>query len=129
MKKINPSLDRLLKKIKSKISTKVLKGITLAIIIFIATDCLLTCYAQQKFITRMIIEYHIEVEDREDVLEDYNRTYGNDALDRIIRTLWSDKKMIKTFPNIKIEDKSGNTIYLDSLLPDIQPYYLKIFDK
>ena len=77
----------------------------------------------------MIIEYHIEVEDREDVLEDYNRTYGNDALDRIIRTLWSDKKMIKTFPNIKIEDKSGNTIYLDSLLPDIQPYYLKIFDK
>ena len=37
--------------------------------------------------------------------------------------------MIKTFPNIKIEDKDHNIIYLDSLLPEIQPYYKKVFDK
>ena len=37
--------------------------------------------------------------------------------------------MIRTFPNMKIEDKEGNDVYLDSLLPDIQAYYLKIFNK
>lgn len=129
MRKVTPLLERIMKKIQSKISTKLLKGITLVTIIFLAIDCLLTCYAQQKFITRMVIEHHIEVENREEVLADYNQAYGNDTLDKIIRTLWSDKKMIKTFPNIKVEDKNGNTIYLDSLLPEIQPYYLKIFDK
>ena len=33
--------------------------------------------------------------------------------------------MIRTFPNLKIEDANGNMVYLDSLLPDIQPYYYK----
>ena len=36
--------------------------------------------------------------------------------------------MIRTFPNLKITDKDGNIIYMDSLL-DIQPYYLKVHDK
>ena len=36
--------------------------------------------------------------------------------------------MIRTFPNLKITDKNGNIVYMDSLL-DIQPYYLKVHDK
>ena len=35
--------------------------------------------------------------------------------------------MIRTFPNLKINDKDRNIIYMDSLL-DIQPYYLKVHD-
>ena len=50
-------------------------------------------------------------------------------LSKIILKFWNDKKMIRTFPNMKIEDKDGNDVYLDSLLPDIQAYYLKIFNK
>ena len=33
--------------------------------------------------------------------------------------------MIKTFPNLKVQDIEGNIIYIDSLLNDIQPYYYK----
>ena len=36
--------------------------------------------------------------------------------------------MIRTFPNLKIKDKNGDIVYMDSLL-DIQPYYLKVHDK
>ena len=50
-------------------------------------------------------------------------------LDRFINTVWGNKKMIKTFPNIKIQDKDHNTIYLSGLLPEINPYYIKLFDK
>ena len=37
--------------------------------------------------------------------------------------------MIRTFPNLKVQEVDGNIVYLDSLLPDIQPYYVKIFEK
>lgn len=46
-----------------------------------------------------------------------------------VNTHWDDEKMIRTFPNMKIEDVDGNIIYLDSLLPEIQPYYMKIYEK
>ena len=35
--------------------------------------------------------------------------------------------MIRTFPNLKVKDKNGNIVYMDSFL-DIQPYYLKVHD-
>ena len=59
--------------------------------------------------------------------------YFNPVIDYILNTitnkLFSNEKMIKTFPNLKIKDKNENTIYIDSLLKDIKPYYLKIFEK
>ena len=75
----------------------------------------------------MIVENDIEVENKEKVIENYNKTYNNKVLSDFINTFWNDKKMIRTFPNIKIEDKEHNTVYIDSLLPNIQPYYKKIF--
>lgn len=36
--------------------------------------------------------------------------------------------MIKTFPNIKVSDKDGKIVYLNSFYPDIQNYYYKVFD-
>lgn len=129
IKLINPKLDKLIEKIKNIVPTKLAKGIILAIIIFLFLDCIATCFAQNAFINRMIIQNNIEVENREEVLEEYNKLYENKYISKFIDTFWNDKKMIRTFPNIKIEDKNGNTIYLDSLLTDIQPYYIKVFEK
>lgn len=129
VRKVNPYIDTIACKIQAKISTKMLKTITLAITIFLFVDCITTCYAQDIFITRMIVENQIEVKNREEVLAKYNQLYENEWLANIVDTIWDNKKMIRTFPNIKIEDKNKNTIYLDSLLPDIQPYYLKLFEK
>ena len=127
IKIINPKIDILIAKIKDKISIKKLKLIILIVIIFLAIDCIATCYAQKQFVNRMIVENDIEVENKEKVIENYNKTYNNKVLSDFINTFWNDKKMIRTFPNIKIEDKEYNTVYIDSLLPNIQPYYKKIF--
>ena len=127
IKIINPKIDILIVKIKDKISIKKLKLIILIVIIFLAIDCIATCYAQKQFVNRMIVENDIEVENKEKVIENYNKTYNNKVLSDFINTFWNDKKMIRTFPNIKIEDKEYNTVYIDSLLPNIQPYYKKIF--
>ena len=76
----------------------------------------------------MIIEKNISVYNQEEIKEKYDKIKNNEKLDNIINFLWSNEKMIKTFPNIKIKDKDFNTIYLNSLLPEIKPYYLKVFN-
>ena len=43
--------------------------------------------------------------------------------------IFSNEKILKTFPNIKFEDKDGNIVWIKDILTDIQPYYFKISDK
>ena len=129
VKKLNPFLDNILSKIKSKISHKLAKAFLSFLIIFLMFDCVLTCYAQDLFVTRMVIQNHIKTEDFARREEVYLKLQEKDSLLAFIDTYWNDEKMIKTFPNMKIEDIDGNVIYLDSLLPEIQPYYRKIFEK
>ncbi|MEI3395907.1 MAG: putative ABC transporter permease [Clostridia bacterium] len=103
IKIINPKIDILIAKIKDKISIKKLKLIILIVIIFLAIDCIATCYAQKQFVNRMIVNDRAIKQEK--VIENYNKTYNNKVLSDFINTFWNDKKMIRTFPNIKIEDK------------------------
>ena len=77
----------------------------------------------------MAIKHNIQLKDIEKREEAYYKIQNNKWLSNFIDNHWNDEKMIKTFPNIKVEDMNNNIIYLDSLLPTIQPYYKKIFDK
>lgn len=129
VKKFNPFLEKRMIKIKNKISYKRIKFILCFIILFLAIDCLATCYAQDIFVTRMVIQNNIEIRDLKRREKDYQQIKENKKLTNFINTYWNNAKMIRTFPNMKIEDIHGNIIYLDSLLPEIQPYYKKIFDK
>ena len=35
--------------------------------------------------------------------------------------------MLKTYPNLKLQDVDGNIIYISDLLKDIKPYYFKVY--
>ena len=129
VKFFNPKIDKVIDKIKNKISIKKLKIIILIVTIFLFIDCIATCYAQKQFINRMIVEKGIDVENKQEIIESYEKTYNNQFLCDFINTFWNDKKMIRTFPNMKIEDVNNNIFYIDSVLPELQPYYLKVFDK
>ncbi len=129
VRKVNPKIDNLCNKLQEKVSKKFLKVSVSIIIVFLAIDCLATCYAQDFFITRMVVEKNIPVYNQEAIQSKYDKIKANKNLDNFINRVWGNKKMIKTFPNIKIQDKDFNTIYLHSLLPEIEPYYVKVFDK
>lgn len=129
VKVINPKIDKIYDKIISRFNKRSIKICLSILIAFLAIDCALTAYAQEKFIIRMVVENDINVENLEEYKKEYEKTYNNKIILKIINTLWNNKKMIKTFPNIKIEDIQGNTIYLNTLLPEIKPYYIKFFDK
>ena len=129
IKRINPRIDSFIDFLKIKFPSKLLKILLSISIFLIIIDCIATCYAQTQFIIRMAVENNIEIRNYNKVVEKYQKTYSNDMLSKLILTLWNDKKMIRTFPNLKIEDINHNVIYIDSLLPEIQPYYIKVFEK
>lgn len=125
MSYINPRFDRLINWLKSKISVNKLKIITLGVTIFLFIDFVLTGYALEYFIVRKIHENNLPVVNKERADSAYEKIYNNEKLAKFINTYWDDRKMIRTFPNLKIKDKDGNLIYFADQVGDIQPYYYK----
>ena len=126
---LNPKVDRIINWIKSKFKTyKGLKTCVVTVFVLLMIDCIATAFAIEFFLVRMIVKNDIPVANKEAVIEQYDKIYGNEKLSKFIYEFWGDKKMIRTFPNLKINDKDGNIVYMDSLL-DIQPYYIKVHDK
>lgn len=123
---LNPKIDRLIDWIKSKFKTqKALKTFVITVFTLLMLDCIATGFAIEFFLVRMIAKNDLNVPNKELVIEQYNKIYRNEKLSNFIYTFWGDKKMIKTFPNLKVNDVDGNIIYMDSLL-DIQPFYLRV---
>ena len=76
----------------------------------------------------MIYTNDIQVANKEKIDTLYVSIYEeekNEKLTKFIYKFWDNRKMIKTFPNLKVQDTEGNILYMDSYL-DIQPYYLKL---
>ena len=125
---LNPKVDKIINWIKSKFKTqKALKSFVVTVFTLLMIDCIATAFAIEFFLVRMIVKNDLNVANKEAVQEQYDKIYGNENLSKFIYTFWGDKKMIRTFPNLKINDKDGNIIYMDSLL-DIQPYFMKVHD-
>lgn len=121
----NPRVDKLINKIKSKISINKLKIITTIIILFMAVDCIITGIAIKLFMIRKVHEYDLKVSNKQEIKEAYSVIYKNDKIDEFIMRYFGDKKMIKTFPNLKTQDENGNMLYFDCYVGDIKPYYYK----
>ena len=126
---LNPKVDRIINWIKGKFKKyKGLKTCVVTVFVLLMIDCIATGFAIEFFLVRMIVKNDIPVANKEAVVEQYDKIYGNEKLSNFIYKYWGDKKMIRTFPNLKVTDKDGNIVYMDSLL-DIQPYYFKVHDK
>lgn len=125
MSYVHPKVERLIEKIKSKVSIKKIKIITLLITIFLIIDCILTAYALEMFLIRKVHDYDLDVVNKEYILEKYDQIYGNEKTANFINTFFGDKKMIKTFPNLKTQGPNGDIIYFDCFVNGIEPYYYK----
>lgn len=125
---VNPKVDRFINWAKSKFNLKALKILTITTIIALFIDCVVTGIAVNFFLIRMKVKNDLNIPNKESVVQMYHNIYDNEKLSNFIYKHFGDKKILRTFPNLKVQDVDGNIIYMDSLLPDIQPYYLKIHD-
>ena len=121
----NPRIDRLINWIKSKLSVKALKVLTTTVTILLLIDCIATGIALSVFLVRMVHNYDLNVPNKEIIMQKYDDIYNDKKLSNFIYKYWGDKKMLKTFPNLKVQDSYGNMVYIDELLNDIKPYYYR----
>ncbi len=124
-KVINPTVDAIIE----KIPIKILHILTVIIIIFMGIDFLLTSFALKMFETRIIYNNNLDVQGVENYYEEYLDIYQNNpGLKDFVDKVFSDEKMIKTFPNIKFTLQDGSILWIKDILTDIKPYYIKVFD-
>lgn len=128
VRKLNPRVDERIERLKNRIPNIKRKTVVSLANIFLLIDCLVTVVALDYYKVRVVVENSVPVEKIEYYEERYEEIYSNERRKKFIETCWGNELMIKTFPNIKVNDKDGKIVYLNSFYPDIQNYYYKVFD-
>lgn len=123
MSHIHPKVDKLIDKIKPS----VLKPLTIILTVLIFIDFIVTGFALKMFFVRIVNQYNLDIEGVEIYLDTYSKLYENEKVKSFVDKHFSNEKMLKTFPNIKVTKKDGNIIWICDILKDIQPYYVRIF--
>ena len=124
MSDINKRVDKLIDFLKKKISMGILKTAVVLVSIFLAFDLGITAYALQMFTIRIVYDNNLNVANKQYIDEQYEKIYVKDTKQKeFILKYFDDEKMIKTFPNIKIEDVDGNILFYRKYVKDIKPYY------
>lgn len=123
VKYVNPKVDKFI----NQIPMRTLKTVTSIIMIFLLCDWLISSFALEMFYVRLEETHHIELKRETQDNSLAKELYKNPIINGIVNTLWSDKIMVKTFPNLRVTTKNGAVIYVNNLYKDIKPYYIKVF--
>ena len=129
MKVIHPRIRKLLAYTLKKFNPKVVKTAILVTTIFIIVDCLISIYATNLFTIRMIANNDLNVKNKEIIISLNDKINNSSFRKKLINTVFSDKIMVVTYPNLKIQQLDGSMVYFKDLLPDIQPYYYRFQDR
>ena len=124
MRFINPYIERGI----NKLSKKWFDILTISLTIFLILDLLITALGLKVFYTRLIKENNLQIKG-ENALIVSDEVMEYNVIKFLSNNIFSNEKILKTFPNIKFEDKDGNIVCIKDILTDIQPYYFKISDK
>ena len=129
MKVINPKVDKFINYLKSKINIKILKSTVLIIIILLFINCVVSGIAIDWYLTRQIVQNDIDVPNKEEIVEKYNKIYSNENIKKIIEKYFNDQIIVLAYPNLAVNLKDGRTVRIREYLPDIKPYYYKFNEK
>lgn len=119
----NPKVDKFLE----KFSYKQLKKAVIIIMIFLMIDMVITGIGLKVFFVRLVSENKVQLNIEGKYIDKYIEQYKNMPMKSLVDKIFSNKEMLKTFPNLKITNKDGNVVLIRDILSDINPYYLKVF--
>ena len=125
MKVIHPRVRNLMAYMLKKSSAKFVKTLIIVVSIFMVVDCVISAYAIELFTIRMVAEYNLNVANKENICK-INDEINKSNFTRTMRdTFFNDEKMVRTYPNLKVQQIDGSMVYFKDLLPHIKPYYFK----
>ena len=124
MRLINPYIERII----DSIPKKIFNFLTIFLTVFLLFDLLFTSFGLKVFYTRLIKENNLQMKDQRNLMVT-DEIMESDIVQYLSKTAFSDEKVLKTFPNIKYEDKEGNIIWVKDILTNIRPYYYRLSPK
>ncbi len=125
MKSLNPAIDKMLNFLRQKINIKFSRILIISAIVFLFIDCLISAFAVQLFLARTVVEKDLPAQGKEGYIAIYNEYFEDKDKRELIDKIWSDKKIIRTYPNLKLTLENGEVINVSDQYPEIQPYYYK----
>ena len=129
MRVINPRVDKLINWLKTKININVAKTLTLITTILLFIDCVASGFAISFCLIRKSVENNLNIANKKQTIEAYNKIYGNEKLKEFIYKYWNDEKMVLTYPNLTLKLEDGKIMYVKDLTPEIKPYYHKFNER
>lgn len=129
MRVINPRVDKLINWLKTKININVAKTLTFITTILLFIDCVASGFAISFCLIRKSVENNLNIANKEQTIEAYNKIYGNEKLKEFIYKYWNDEKMVLTYPNLTLKLEDGKIMYVKDLTPEIKPYYYKFNER
>ena len=105
----NIIVDKLIDKVKQKVPIKYLKGLVIAGTVILAIDGILTALALKLFFARTVYTYDLSVVNKSKYISEYKRKEELGRILEIENKVFSDKKMLRTFPNLKLKAENRRT--------------------
>lgn len=125
MKSLNPNIDKMINFFRKKINIKLSRVLTIVITILLFIDCLISAFAVQLFLSRTVALKNLPAKGKEGYIAIYEKYFKDDNKKEIIEKIWSDKQILRTYPNLRLTLEDGTVMYVKDQYPEIQPYYYK----
>lgn len=123
IKFVNPYVDKFIDMLKQK--KAIFQVASVLFIAFFSVDAVLTSYALKVFYYRISSENNLNITDKMEVQSKYAKIQDSNDFIGAINNYYDDEKMVKTYPNLMIEE-DNNSIYVESLVDGVKPYYYRL---
>jgi len=124
---VNPIVDNIILKLKAKFPKYILPIIIYGGSIFLIIDCIISGIALNVFYARLVYDYDLNIPNASIYKKAHQEALKSKNWYEFTEKHFSNEKMLRTYPNLKMEDVNGNIIFVRDILNDIKPYYFKFF--
>ena len=124
---MNHTIDNCIDKIKNKLPKYMLPVIFDFAASFLLIDCIVSGIALNCFYSRLVYKYDLNIPNADIYEKSYEIRMKNEGWFSFTEKFFSNEKMVKTYPNLKLKDADGNIVFIKNILSDIKPYYFKFF--
>lgn len=124
IKWVNPYVDKFIGILKQKKS--IFQVATVLVIAFFSIDAVLTGYALKVFYYRVSVENNLNISNKSIAQDKYAQIQSSENFAGFVNQYYDDEKMLKTYPNMLIEEKNNQSVSIESLVEGVESYYYRL---
>lgn len=124
IKFVNPYVDKLIESLREK--RMIFQACVSLLIGFFCLDAVLTGYTLKVFYYRIATEKNLNISDKLEVANKYDEIQKSQNFIGFLNRYYDDEKMLINYPNVIIEDRDKNQVYIEGLLKNVKSYYYRL---